>query len=443
MITLTVVAILAVLLLIVLKNLFAKPAPQAKPLPQNVPDANLKVTDARERDAISVSGAGDEFSDLDFTVEGNALRLAKSLSEKPGVRLASSDENRRTAELVFPGGVTAQVAMSRVERYTKTGGRPQVTAATIQEDLRGRDFSINAIALSLNRASRGLLLDPSNGLADLERRELRALSPYGFYDDPSRLLRLVRLRVRLGFTVEERTALQYANARETGVQKSIPPRALFEELRQIAEEPSPGEVLKALDADGLLAVFSPALAGPKLNLQAIARLEKASRVFPEQEGIRVDHLGPFLHALTDKLSPKERAELIRNTEMSKTESDQWQKLEPRAKKLEQALKSARVRKPSQVYQILSKAPGDEVCFVLYRSQYRPVQERVRNYFQKYLPLAQELSKSDLIVAATGEKAKHELLAAQLDRRPRKPPVPPAPAAPPVEVVTRGRGRANA
>ena len=116
--------------------------------------------------------------------------------------------------------------MSRQEKYPRAGGKPQVSPATIQEDLRGRDFTCNAIALSLNKASRGLLLDPLNGLADIERHELRAVSAYGFYDDPTRLLRLVRLGVRLGFTVEERTAMQVANAREAEVEKTIAPAAL-------------------------------------------------------------------------------------------------------------------------------------------------------------------------------------------------------------------------
>ncbi|HWQ54785.1 MAG TPA: hypothetical protein VN442_13955 [Bryobacteraceae bacterium] len=403
---------------------------------------NLFLAGGAMRDMLG----GFQVRDLDFVVEGNALKVAKTLTEKSGARVISTDENRRAVELVFPGGVTAQVAMSRVDRYAKSGARPQPAPATIQEDLRGRDFSVNAIALSLNRASRGLLLDPTNGLADLERRELRTLYPYAFLDDPSRLLRLVRLRVRLGFTVEARTAAQFANAREGDVLGSIPPRTLFEELRQIAEEPSPGEVIRALDADGLLTVFSPALAGSKLNLPVLARLEKANRVFPDQEGARVGRVGPFLHALTEKLTPRERAELVRRTEMTRAEADSWQKLEPRARKLEQALKSARVRKPSQVYQILSRAAGDEVCFVLLRSQFKPVQERVKNYFQKYLPLAQELSKTDLagIAAAPGtprfEKKRQELLAAHLDRRPRKPAPEPEPPPPPEAAVPR-RSRA--
>src|SRR6185312_3085995 len=149
-------------------------------------------------------------------------------------------------------GVTAQIAMSRQERYPRSGGKPQILPATIQEDLRGRDFTCNAIALSLNRASRGLLLDPMNGLADIERRELRAISTYGFYDDPSRLLRLVRFRVRLGFTVEERTQMQVANAREAEVEKLISAKTLGDELKRIAVEDNPAEILKALQEAGLL-----------------------------------------------------------------------------------------------------------------------------------------------------------------------------------------------
>ena len=126
--------------------------------------------------------------------------------------------------------------------------------------------------------------------------------------------------------------------------------------------------------------------------------------------------------------------------------DQWQKLELRSRKLEAALKAARIKKPSQVYQIVSKAAGDEVVFLLYHSQNKLVQERIRNYIQKYMPLAQEFPATELqaIEAKPGtpkfEKARDALLAAHLDRRPRKPPAPPPPP-PPVETTgMRGRPR---
>jgi tRNA nucleotidyltransferase (CCA-adding enzyme) len=385
-------------------------------------NANVFLTGGAMRDML----AGFRIGDLDFAVEGNAVKLGKSLAERPGVRIVSADEHRKSVELVFPGGITAQVAMSRQEKYARPGARPQVTTATIQEDLRGRDFTANAMALSLNKASRGLLLDPMNGLADIGRRELRAVDPYGFYNDPSRLLRLVRYRVRLGFTVEERTAAQVANAREAGMDKLIPPHALGEELKRIAGEDNPAELLRALDEAGLLALFSAALAGPSLPAAAMARWEKALHLVPNTPAMRAARLAPFLHLLTEDLTPREKQALIKATELSKADVDQWQKLEARSRKLAAALRSTRIRKPSQVYHLASAAQPDEVLFLLVNSNLRAVQERLRNHFQKYLPAVQEITGEEW-AALEGKpgtprrrKAESDLIANRLDRRAPKP-----------------------
>jgi len=340
------------------------------------------------------------------------------------------------------------VTMARQEKYGKPGSRPQVSSATIQEDLRGRDFTCNAIALSLNKASRGLLLDPLNGLADIERRELRSVSTYGFYDDPSRLLRLVRFRVRMGFLVEERTAMQVANARESNVQEQIPKRVLGQELKRISAEDSPAEILKALDDEGLLVLFSTTLAGPKANAAGLARFEKMSRLLPDDIRSRTARWGPFLYALAEKFSPKEKQVFSKGLDLGKSDVDAWQKLDTRAKKLETALRSQRIRKPSQVYHIVANAAPDEVLFLLYHSAIKPVQERLRNYFQKYLPAVQEIT-ADEWAAIEGKpgtpkyaKAREEFITNRLDRRPKKvepPPLPPPPP-PPQELMGARRGR---
>jgi tRNA nucleotidyltransferase/poly(A) polymerase len=395
-------------------------------------NVNLFLTGGAMRDML----AGLRIRDLDFVVEGNALKVAKSICERTGAQTVSADETRKSAELVFPSGVTAQVAMSRQEKYARTGAKPQVSQATIQEDLRGRDFTCNAIALSLNKASRGLLLDPMNGLADIERHELRAISTYGFYDDPSRLLRLIRFRVRLEFTVEERTQMQVANAREAEVEKLIPPRVLGEELKRIGMEDNPSVILAALEEAGLLALFSPALAGPKLNLPGIQRFEKNSKLLPDDTPTRAARLGPFLYALTEKLSVKEKQALAKATEMTKAELETWQKLEARAKKLETSLRAARVKKASHVYQIMTAAAPDEILFQLYHSTFKPVQERMRNYYQKYLPLLQEIPPEEwaTIEAKPGtpkyNKARDSFIAVRLDRKVKKPVIPEAVPAPP-------------
>ncbi|HUB81202.1 MAG TPA: hypothetical protein VMB03_20510 [Bryobacteraceae bacterium] len=415
-------------------------------------NVNLFLTGGAMRDML----AGLRIRDLDFVVEGAALKVAKAICERTGARTVSVDEIRKSAELLFASGVTAQVAMSRQEKYSRAGGRPQVTPATIQEDLRGRDFTCNAIALSLNKASRGLLLDPMNGLADIERHELRATGTYGFYDDPSRLLRLIRFRVRLQFTIEERTQMQVANAREAEVEKLIPPRTLAEELKRISMEDNPSAILTALEEAGLLALFSPALTGPKLNLAGIQRFEKNSKLLPEDSASRTARFGPFLYALTEKLSPKEKQALIKATEMTKAELEPWQKIEARAKKLETSLRAARVKKASHVYQIMTAAQPDEILFQLYHSTFKPVQERMRNYYQKYLPLLQEITPEEwaTIEGKPGtpkyNKARDTFIAVRLDRKPKKPPVPePVPTAPatppptnwsPAEAAAARRGR---
>ena len=170
---------------------------------------NLFLTGGAMRDMLG----GFPVRDLDFTVEGNALSLSKDLAKKYGARWCPQTSCARAWRCVFPGGGPAELGMAHTEKFAKSGARPQVSAATIHEDLRCRDFTVNAIALSLNKASMGLPIDPTNGVGDIERKELRTIHNYSFYDDPIRMLRLIRFKVRLGYTIDERTRLQYENAR--------------------------------------------------------------------------------------------------------------------------------------------------------------------------------------------------------------------------------------
>jgi len=404
-------------------------------------NVNLFLTGGAMRDML----AGLRIRDLDFVVEGAALKLAKVVAQHAGATIVSADENRKSAELIFRSGATAQIAMSRQERYPRGGGKPQVSPATIQEDLRGRDFTCNAIALSLNKTSRGLLLDPLNGLADIERRELRAVSAYGFYDDPTRLLRLVRLSVRLGFTIEERTAMQVANAREAEVEKAIPARTLGAELKLIGTEDNVAGIIDALAQADLLALFSPALAAGHAYRAGLARFEKIARMLPDEPQTRAARFGPFMYALTEHAGARERLALPKRLEMSRGTANQWLQLEARSRKLLAPLRSVRIRKPSQVYQLVSAAPPDQVMFLMYASPVKPVQDRLRAYFQKYLPAVQEITPEEWATLdakpSRQHKAREEFIANRLDRRPpRKPPAEPLPPPPAPEPVMARRTR---
>jgi tRNA nucleotidyltransferase (CCA-adding enzyme) len=403
-------------------------------------NVNLFLTGGAMRDMI----AGFPIRDLDFTVEGAAVKLGKTLAASAGAEILSIDENRKSIELLFPGEVTVEIAMARTERYSKPGARPVVHPATMHEDLRGRDFTVNAIALSLNRASRGLLIDPTNGLADIEHKELRAVSNHTLYDDPSRMLRLIRLKVRLGYAIAERALSQYQNVREAGLETKISAEALGRELRSIANEPNAGEILRALEEEKLIQLFSPALAGPSLNLPALAKLHKARQLLPFGVRFPVNNMALLLYFLTEKLSAKERAALVKNCALSKPDINAWQKLEPLSKKLEKQLKNPKLQRASQLYAVLSVAPGEQILFLLAKSTERIVLDRIKNYLQKYLPAAQEITDKDVEAAGghpgtpKGEKLRAELIAKRLDSRPKKAPPPPEePAPPPAATPARG------
>ena len=378
---------------------------------------------------------GFPIAEIDFTIEGNALKLAQVIAKKTGAKILWEDDNRKLVAMAFPGGVHATLGMARQERYPKPGAKPVVRPATIHEDLRGRDFTINSIALSLNPASRGLLLDPNNGVGDLERKELRAVSNYTLYDDPIRLLRLLRFKVRLGFNIDERTKMQYDNAREAQLETRIPAQDLLDELRHIANEPNCGDVIQLLEDEKLLQLYSPALMGGKATHAGLQKLQKARQIVPFGVDIHLESIGVFLYFLTEKLSAKDKAALVKGVGLTRKEVDQWQKLDAKAKKLEKDLKSAKLQKPSHIYSVLSKAPGDQILFLLAHSSERLVHDRIKNYLQKYLPSAQEVTERDVLAAGAKpgtpkfQKVREELILTKLDARPKKVP-PPAEAAAP-------------
>ena len=382
---------------------------------------NVYLTGGSMRDVMGGFAA----RDLDIVVEGQVSKLVKAL-QKEGAELVATDELLKSSEMRLLGNVPVGISMSRQERYARSGAKPQISPAPIHEHLRCRDFTINAIALSLSKGSRGLLIDPTNGVSDLQLRELRTVGNYTLYDDPSRLLRLLRLEVRLGFAIGERTMAQYRNAREAGLEAHITPAARRQELLAMAAEPNPGELIKRLEQEGLLTLFAPALSGAKVNHAGFQKLHKAAQSVPYGHDFEFDPRGLFLFLLTELLTPKERAALIQASALEKADTDLWQKLETRAKKLEKALQAPKLSRASQIYAALRAVPGDEILFLLCRSTHRLVTDRLKNYLQKYLQTAQEVTDAD-VVAKGGvpgtpkfDVIRNQIVNGRLDGRLKKP-----------------------
>src|SRR5437588_318847 len=201
---------------------------------------NVYLTGGTVRDLVT----GASLRDLDFTVEGNPSKIAHEL-EKGGAKILSEDEKLRHVEVLFAGDCEGSISAARDDHYVRPGTRPEIRWSTIMEDLRRRDFSLNAIAISLNPASRGLLLDPTNGLSDIERAEVRALTIHSFTNQPVRLLRVLRFAARMGFKIEQRTQEWFDLAIERNLQQTIAPEDAGGELRAVAREELVGRKMNA------------------------------------------------------------------------------------------------------------------------------------------------------------------------------------------------------
>src|SRR5271157_2856592 len=265
---------------------------------------NIYLTGGTVRDLVT----GANLRDLDFTVEGNPSKMAREL-EKGGAKVLSEDEKLRHVELLFAGEVEGSISAARDEHYVRPGTRPELRWSTIMEDLRRRDFSLNAIAISLNPASRGLLLDPTNGLSDIEHGEVRALTIHSFTNQPVRLLRALRLAARMGYKLESRTQEWFNLAIERELHHTITPEDAGEEVRSLSREERPQLILKEWEEHDLLERVHPLLAKKHPDYEAINRVIKV-RDDLFMAGFRPRLATPMMLAIHSRLKDREMEHVL-------------------------------------------------------------------------------------------------------------------------------------
>lgn len=198
------------------------------------------------RDAVRGEIPNDR-RDLDVVVDGDGLAVARLLAAETGGKLV---EHRRflTASMVAPGGHRVDVATARAESYEVPGALPHVRPATIDADLRRRDFTVNAMAAELSSES-FCLVDPLGGRGDVQERRLRVLHPLSFVEDPTRLFRAARYAVRLGLTPDPWTVECRRLAIELAPFDALSGARLIAELKLVLNEAQPERALAMLGTD--------------------------------------------------------------------------------------------------------------------------------------------------------------------------------------------------
>jgi tRNA nucleotidyltransferase (CCA-adding enzyme) len=209
--------------------------------------------------------------DLDLVVEGDAVKLAQQMAETSQAKLLAH-HRFGTAKLRYEN-FTLDLATARKETYARPGALPTVTPGTLKDDLIRRDFSINAMAISLAANDYGELVDPHQGKKDLEHRLIRILHPRSFSDDATRILRAVRYEQRLGFELETQTAQLLK--RDIPMLDTISGDRIRHELELIFKEKQPELVIKRLGELGVLPRMSPSL---KSDGWLVEKFDKARRL---------------------------------------------------------------------------------------------------------------------------------------------------------------------
>lgn len=348
--------------------------------------------------------------DLDFAIVGGTQKLLRALSSPPppkskartvpgaqeehhAIEILSQqvDAKRQVAEIVFAPGVRAEIGAARTETFSKPGGLPTISPAGIFEDLKRRDFSINAMAVSLHPNSRGLLLDPTNGAADIERHELRALYSRSFLDDPSRIYRLLRLGLRLNFKPEVKTQGWLDQAMEQKAWEWVNPEQQGREIQEILREDDPGRLLKLLGERGLLAGLDDHLSAKKIPFDQFEKIRAAGRNLPGADLFLL-----YFSALSEKLPPTNRAKFARKVLGDGKLAQAATRLDAEARKAAQELRGRKGNTPSEAYHLLSGIPSHVLLYMLVNLQQAPVQSKLKNFLFKYPQVRAQLPREELL-----------------------------------------------
>ena len=195
---------------------------------------------------------GREANDVDLTVVGDACELAKRFAAATGGE-CTLHERFGTATVATDAG-NIDLVTARRERYPTPGALPEIEASTLEDDLLRRDFTVNAMAMSLEDNT---LTDNHGGRADLDAGLIRPLHTYSFYEDPTRIFRATRYSVRLNFMIPELTQFRMMYAAGNGALDTVSGDRIRRELEKATLESNPLPIFQSMNALGLFGAIAP------------------------------------------------------------------------------------------------------------------------------------------------------------------------------------------
>lgn len=316
--------------------------------------------------------------DIDIVVEGDAIEFARLVAEKYGARI-QPHHKFGTAAVIQPDKFRVDFASARAEFYERPAALPQVEPTSIRQDLARRDFSVNAMAVSLNAKDYGRLLDFFNGQRDLKNGRIRILHNLSFIEDPTRIFRGVRFEQRFGFKLESETEELLRKAVDMELIGHLSDVRIRDELMLILAEDTPYKILKRLSDLGALKILESSIVIDTSLKSLFNGIDEAVRELDPHFATGVQKRLVYLAALLRGLSREgldawcERMKIRKSDKARITEM--VLEVPPIVKELED---EARI-KNSAVYRILHPLSPEALVFAYALTSKQKVQKRIHYY----------------------------------------------------------------
>ncbi|MEP7225547.1 MAG: hypothetical protein ABI783_11405 [Actinomycetota bacterium] len=348
---------------------------------------------------------GEPNFDVDIVVEGDAIALAGALADELGGRVRTHDKFG-TAVVLYGEDERVDVVTARSESYDAPAVLPAVRPGSIDEDLRRRDFTINAMAVSL-KTEPGLLVDPFEGQSDLEAERIRVLHDRSFIDDPTRILRAVRYEDRYGFRMDDETVALARDSIATGHVRGLSGARLREELIALLEEKNASHAIARLAELHADREIHPRLVADTETVRLFDRLRELRKRY--ELDVPAWRLG--LAALARNLSAAEITPWLDRLKLRRPDADQIAAAIPHGPTIAGKL-AAGTPTPAEIVAIAEPNAPDASLFALALADLPPLHD----YFDRLAGIRLEIDGADVAALGPGESPRVGEILAELRRR---------------------------
>ena len=349
---------------------------------------------------------GEPNFDVDVAVEGDAIELARALARALDGRL-KAHKKFGTAVVLYGEEERVDVVTARTEFYDAPAALPAVEHATIREDLFRRDFTINAMAVSLKGEDIGRLVDPFGGRRDLDSGTVRVLHNLSFIDDPTRIFRAIRYENRYGFRMDEHTARLARGCIEMGLVGDLSSARLRDELVALLEEGDVRHSILRLRELGAERAIHPHLAADAETVEILERLVRLNEEF--RLGLPVWRLG--VSALARRLPPDEVYEWLQRLKVRRRDAERIAAAVTVGPRLVERLRGADLG-PAEIVAMVEPFAPDAPLFALALAELEPL----RAYFGDLRRVHLEISGTDVQRLGVGESPRVGEILAEVKRR---------------------------